>query len=194
MRISSPQFRLPALVLAAVFAIILTSGRFATLVMPSGQHGFFVGTLGLCDLSPGPADDSDPKIYLRILGRDDLYYFSDGEKRGTEHRVRLNELDKLLLDIYQTRASRSLFIIFQGGSYQDLIQIVDAFIDLPPRVRAPQHCNDLDKFREPMVFLLTEKSAHETLLVPDNCSYHYYQFLPNCPPQLPLPPELRSSR
>ncbi len=92
-----------------------------------------------------------------------------GEKfaPGSDHRVRSDQLDKLLSDIFITRANRALFITFQGGTYEDLIHVIDAFLDVPPRLSPtlPLFCTELDRFGDKLesarVFLLTERSERD---------------------------------
>ena len=166
MRISLPLYRLPALIVATALAAILISWRDTVPMKPVHPSGFTVGTLGPCDLPMPPPDDRDPAIFLRVRGHDDLYY-SWGELPGSDHRVGLDQLDKLLSDIFTTRANRALFITFQGGTYEDLIHVIDAFLDVPPRLSPtlPLFCTELDRFGDklesPRVFLLTGQSERE---------------------------------
>jgi hypothetical protein len=166
MRISLPLYRLPALIVATALAAILISWRDTVPMKPAHPSGFTVGTLGPCDLPMPPPDDRDPAIFLRVRGHDDLYY-SWGELPGSDHRVGLDQLDKLLSDIFTTRANHALFITFQGGTYEDLIHVIDAFLDVPPRLSPtlPLFCTELDRFGDKLesarVFLLTERSERD---------------------------------
>jgi len=190
------QYIAPTLIVATALLSILATRDSEVLKSPVHPEGFLSYVPGPCQpLGPGvtpPPDDRDPQIYIRVLGAGDYAYAAGGELyyswrlQARETRVGREGIEKLLADIFLTRAARELFIIFEGGTYTDLIRVVDAFYAVPSPPSSPWKTLSGEPDTTPRIILLTERLKQEEISNTGKCIYR------NDPPapvfHMPLPP------